>query len=231
MNKKILILGHSDSPPVRVIENMLPRLGFDYEIVIPMFGEELPDPASIHGTIVLGGVPGIYQWEELRWLKREIDWVEAFANTGKPVLGICLGCQMLAHIHGERVYMGHQGREFGFVDFDLHIEDDPIFGNELKGCHVMQDHGDTFTLEGDFIHIAEGNVYEHQAAKFGDKLYGVQFHPEVDERVVRRWYEKSRQRGRIPEGFITAEEMVKQAEEYLPCVHDWLEKFLSRLFA
>lgn len=226
----ILVIGHSENPPTAKLAEILPRLGFSMTIVRTPFGEKLPPQESVAGVIILGAPVSVYAYVELAWLQEELRWVEKYLRLKRPIFGICFGCQMLAHLLGGKVVEGDYGREFGFTSV-APTGEDAIFGSELAGLDVFQAHGDTFTVPDAAQHLMAGDVYHMQAAKFGERLYGVQFHPEITGEIVARWHRFGLDRGRqfgesVP---ATPEAHQALAEQKLPPVHDWLELFLKRL--
>ncbi len=231
MTPNIIIAAHSENPPLAKLLPTLKTVGCAPRVVRTVFGEPLPEMDETCGVVVLGAPAGIYQHGELNWLKKEIRWVEQVMAAGKPVFGICLGCQMLAHIHGGEVKKGDKGREFGFTTLHLETAADPLFGAELEGAHVFQAHGDTYSLPKTAQQLASGAVYHQQAAKFAENQYGVQFHPEMTEEVIARWYQSNLDRGReFPPGTPDMAGMLLHARRHLPQVHGWLERLLRDLF-
>jgi GMP synthase (glutamine-hydrolysing) len=188
----------------------------------------------IDGVIILGGPLGMYQAKDVEWLRQERAWVEKFLNTGKPVFGICLGCQMLAEIYGGTVRKGDKGFNFGFQNVDVIEQKDPIFGAELAGKPVFQAHGDTYSLPTGATRLVAGPTYAEQGAKFGEKVYGVQFHPEIDVPTVSRWHEGTLMMDFGQHAMARLQDLAglqEEAAELLPDLNCWLHKFLSRLFA
>lgn len=233
-NKNILIFGHSERPPVTEILRILGMFNWPAIIKRMPYGEHpTEDFDLIDGAIIMGGPLGMYQARDVEWLRQERAWVERFLNTGKPVMGICLGCQMLAEIHGGVVHKGDHGFNFGFADVELTGAVDPIFGDELKGKKVFQAHGDTYTLPAGATRLATGSPYPEQAAKFSEKVYGVQFHPEIDVPTIRHWHEGTLMQDFGQHAIARLSDLAGLQEEAttrLPGLNCWLHKFLSRLF-
>ena len=112
----------------------------------------------------------------------------------------------------------------------MQINDDPIFGNELEGEKVYAWHKDTFTT-GRGTRLIKGVVYDEQAVKFSENVYGVQFHPEVTPEVIEKWYARDLEDNpSLKEIYPCIFEETEKAATYLPPVHAWLENFLARLF-
>ena len=125
----------------------------------------------------------IYQHRDHPWLVPEKNYIRAAADAGKPVLGICLGAQMLADVMGGKVMQSHE-REIGWWPVRFLARPGPFaaFPGELTPCHW---HGDTFNLPSGAIHVAESDACKNQAFLIGDRLVGLQFHIEVGQIDVR----------------------------------------------
>jgi GMP synthase (glutamine-hydrolysing) len=132
--------------------------------------------------IVLGGAVGAYQSDLFPFLTAELNALRARLAEDRPVLGVCLGAQLLAAAAGAAVFRGPE-TEIGFAAVRV-VPDSAVapFG----GIPVLQWHGDTFELPAGARRVATSAVYENQAFELGSSL-GVQFHPEVDARMLGQW--------------------------------------------
>lgn len=222
--KSILILGHSENPPTKVVTESLHLHNVQTKVIRTPYAEAYPHAELIDGLVIMGGPTSIYKWHELDWLEKELKWVEQFLGTGKPVFGICFGVQMLAHLAGGEVMQGSKGREFGFSKLTAVNGDDPIFGDELNDQFVFQDHGDTYRLPRSATPLLEGEVYSNQAAKFADNVFGIQGHPEVSVEHCLRF----QARFEPPEKEI--EDLRQAATQYTPITNNWMHHLFGRLF-
>ena len=119
--------------------------------------------------------------DEVRWLRQSVD-------AGLPVLGVCLGSQLLAKALGSRVYP-NRIKEIGWYDIELTAaaKSDRLFGDCQVAETVFQWHGDTFDLPEGASQLARSELCENQAFRFGRAAYGLQFHLEVTPEIVSSW--------------------------------------------
>lgn len=229
MNKKILIVCHVAQPSLGNLRNILPEIGIDYEILLSAQYDPFPGSVDDYdGLILMGGPMGIYNVLEEQWFIDEVEFTQKMIDAKKAVLGICLGCQLLAHMYGGRVFKGSKGLHLGFNKLEI-VKDDPVFGNELCGVTVSNWQEDTYELKNGKS-LATGTFYKEQAAKFDDHVYGMQFHPENNETRVRRLYQYYSSEDNDYNVSVDIEELVKDIQEIEPPVKKWFKPFLERLF-
>jgi len=151
-------------------------------------GDPLPGVEEIAGLIVLGGPMGAGDDEAFPNLPRERKLLADAVGAGIPVLGICLGAQLLAAALGARVAKG-PWEEIGFGPVTLTDEGsrDPILGQGSRSLPVFHYHGDAFELPKGAVLLAGSPSYPNQAYRFGDRVYGFQFHVEVDRDLLDAW--------------------------------------------
>ncbi|WP_409305127.1 type 1 glutamine amidotransferase [Peribacillus sp. SCS-155] len=147
--------------------------------------EELPGCGSFDLLIILGGRMGAYQENEYPWLITEKQFIRQAIEEGKFVLGICLGVQLLANALGSRVYP-HAHQEVGWWPIELSGEasDFPLFNGVPKSFVAFEHHGDTFDLPAGAVRLASSKGCTNQAFAYGERVVGLQFHPEFTEDVI-----------------------------------------------
>lgn len=153
-------------------------------------GEALPDADAIAALVVLGGPMGAYETVAHPHLLEEQHLLEDAVARGLPVLGICLGSQLLAAALGARVYPG-PAPEIGVSDVKLTAAgaDDPLLGPAAPTFPAFHWHGDTFDLPSGGVHLASTRAYPLQAFRVGNHAWGLQFHIELDRELAREWGE------------------------------------------
>jgi len=145
-----------------------------------------PETATAAGLIFLGGPMSVN--DGLPYLEQEIEYIRRAANTGQPVLGVCLGAQLAAKALGTRVYR-NQVSEIGW--FGIHptgaARKDPLFRGFHDSETVFHWHGETFDLPSGAALLASSERCPHQAFRLGSCIYGLQFHLEVTPEMIDDW--------------------------------------------
>lgn len=155
--------------------------------------DEQPSIEKYNGLIVLGGHMGVYEADKYKHIKVEMQLIEEALKKNIPVLGICLGAQLLAHVLGAPVRK-HTQKEIGWCDIELTEEGlkDPLLSHFQPREKIFQLHGDTFDIPTSAVQLAKSDVCNGQAFRYGDKVYGLQFHLEVDQPMIQRWLDNPR---------------------------------------
>jgi GMP synthase (glutamine-hydrolysing) len=138
--------------------------------------------------IVLGGPVGAYEAEKYPYLVDEIGLIRRYLDRGLPVLGVCLGSQLLAAACGGRAYPGELGKEIGWAEVELTETGtaDRLWSGFPDRFTTFHWHGDTFELPDGAEVLARSDRYL-QAFRLGPNAYGVQFHPEVVPKELESW--------------------------------------------
>jgi len=139
-------------------------------------------------VIVLGGPIGAYETRAYPFLPGEIDTIERRLKAGRPVLGICLGSQLMAKALGARVYKGRR-KELGWGPLEL-SKDGRLSPLRELGARtaVLHWHGDTFDLPKGATLLASTKLYANQAFAWGERALALQFHPEATAGGLERWF-------------------------------------------
>jgi GMP synthase (glutamine-hydrolysing) len=187
--RKLLVFQHAASEPLGVLDPLLRRWGFRirYANFARDPGLQL-DLGRYNGLVVLGGPMNVDQAQAYPHLATEIAAIREALRLGVPVLGICLGAQLLAAALGARV-RPNRVREIGWYRLQPapRANEDRLFRHFDGSQHVFQWHAYTFDLPPGGVHLASTEWCEHQAFRFGERAYGLQFHLEADEALIQRW--------------------------------------------
>ncbi len=192
MSKKILVLQHIEREhPSNIAEYARDR-GVVLDVIGLWKSEPIPDVALYDGLIVLGGPMGVY--EEYTGKHEELSAIQKHIGT-VPMLGICLGAQILAHALGAKVYPhmsnGKRIKEVGYytVEHTSEGKDSPLFKDLPEQMKVLQWHGDTFDIPDGAIHTATSALCKNQAFS-RENTHGLQFHVEATPAMVATWVER-----------------------------------------
>jgi GMP synthase (glutamine-hydrolysing) len=153
--------------------------------VEPLAGDPLPSHAEIAGVLVMGGPMNVDEVERYPDLAAEREWLAEAAGRQMPILGICLGAQLLARALGAEVRPG-EGPEIGFAQVEIHDPTDPLVGALAPEATVLHWHGDVFDLPDGAVPLASSAKKKHQAFRHGS-AWGLLFHAEADAALVDKW--------------------------------------------
>ena len=168
----VLILKNILSEGPGTIEEFLLERGIPYRI-IELEREPVPDAGQFDVLVMMGGPMSVNEEERYPFIRTEVKLVKEFIASGKRVLGVCLGAQIMAKALGAKVYVGPQ-KEIGWYDIEL-TEDgirDPLMnklamhpraGDFWKRFKVFHWHGETFDIPGGAVRLARSDIYPNQA--------------------------------------------------------------------
>ena len=163
----------------------LPFEVFDIRVEAP------PDPRAAAAFIITGSAANVPSREP--WMLSAEAWLRGVVRAGTPTLGICFGHQILAQALGGDVQKNPRGREIGTVRIER-IADDPLFDGLPAAFEANATHIDTVAvLPPGATPLARSSLDDHQAIRFTEACYGVQFHPDIDADVMRAYLEARRE--------------------------------------
>lgn len=184
---RVLVLQHTPPETLGTIADALQRRGISARYVRAFQGEPIPkDLAGEGGLIILGGPMGVYDRERHLFLKEELRLIETALKEKNPILGICLGSQMLAHALGAQVRRADR-KEMGWHVVRLTGEGqaDPLFAGVEHSFFACHWHGDIFEIPQGSVPLASSERTPHQAFRHGHNAYGLLFHLEITEHMIR----------------------------------------------
>src|ERR1035441_4698780 len=180
-SRHALVLSHVAFEDLGTLEAPLRARGFEIESVVGAEAKfPLPQANNCDLLVVLGGPIGVYDDQDYPFLIDEIVCIRERLAARKPILGICLGAQLMAAALGARVYPGRHGAEIGWSALPPAPKPKPPawFAPLLApGLSVFHWHGDTFDLPSGALHLAKTEIYANQAFALGDCALALQFHP------------------------------------------------------
>jgi GMP synthase (glutamine-hydrolysing) len=188
-SKQALAIRHVAFEDLGSFEPVLAERGFRVRYVEASDGLSDVDGSEPALVIVLGGPIGAYEDAIYPFLTQELRLLERRLAADRPMLGICLGAQLMARALGARVYPGSRN-EIGWGPLTLSPEgrQSPLVRLAGHGQAVLHWHGDTFDVPAGAIRLASTSLYENQAFSWGHCALALQFHPEVTASGLERWF-------------------------------------------
>ncbi|MGQ9651920.1 MAG: type 1 glutamine amidotransferase [Phycisphaerae bacterium] len=182
---RIVVLQHFWCENAGVFELALRRLGHTVENIELFNGRRVPGEGDFDAWIVMGGPMNVDETDKYAFLGPERSLLGRLIAQDRPVLGVCLGAQLIARSAGAKVYP-KRPKEIGL--FDIHLTpdagEDPLFGLFGDPQEVFQWHGDTFDLPAGAVHLARSVRFENQAFRLGRRVYALQFHLESTGKMI-----------------------------------------------
>lgn len=228
MGTRVLLVRHGDGPADDRVVTHLENRGFSLDTRRPYQGDMLGVPDDdLAGTVIYGGMQNVYEIETHPSLKEEYRWIDACLGAGVPMLGLCQGAQQIAWHLGAKVGpMPGDACEFGYVEVSP-TKDGRAFLPAPR--YMLQAHFHEAELPTGAVHLAYSDRCENQAFRWGDKVYGLQFHPEQTRAGFARWQR--------PDNDLYARPgaQSKAQQDALGARHDavqgaWFTDFLDTLF-
>lgn len=145
----------------------------------------VPNVDDVDFLIIMGGPMSVYEDDKYDWMAQEKLFIREAIATGKIVLGICLGSQLIAEALGAKVYPNHQ-KEIGWFDISKTEEGkrDKMLETIAETMRIFHWHGDTYNLPANSRHLFYSANCKHQAFMYTGKVLGLQFHPEINQSLI-----------------------------------------------
>jgi GMP synthase-like glutamine amidotransferase len=160
------------------IESWLIDAGYELSATRLYESAEFPDPAEIDVLIIMGGPMSVNDEAQFPWLVAEKNFIRQVIDSGKPVLGICLGAQLIANAMGGKVYK-NRVKEIGWFPIQSCLETDQEKFAFSETVEVFHWHGETFDLPPGATRLASSAGCKNQAFQMGNSVIGLQFHLET----------------------------------------------------
>lgn len=215
---RILVVEHEESCPPHLVGRWLSEAGCMLEICRPYAGDALPALTSYDGVLVLGGEMGANDDDAVAWLAPLKAGIRDAVAAGTPLLGICLGHQLVAVALGGEVSPNPLGQTVGLTEVawtEAAADDDWVAGRTGDETAIHWNNDVVVRLPEGAVVLARSPGREVQVARFGPRAWGIQAHPEVDADVVRHWAVTERDEhvslGRDPDAVLAAIEDAGEA--------------------
>jgi len=183
---KILVLQHHPAENLGAIADALEEAALAWQYVRVFDGQPIPkDVKGLGGLIVMGGPQAVYQLDRYPYLRDEMLLIESALKADKPILGVCLGSELLAATLGSTVRRGEQ-REIGWYPVRLseNAKDDRLMRELPAEFFAVHWHSDIYDLPKDAVALASSNQTPVQAYRYGAKAYGLLFHVEMTREIL-----------------------------------------------
>jgi GMP synthase-like glutamine amidotransferase len=222
MSKNVLIIQHSTTVRPAHLTTFFSEHNIPFEI-LPIFNPDyqskLPenDTSDYSAIVSLGGPQGTYEDDKYSYLKWEKSFLAAQLALNTPILGICLGAQLLADVIGGHGYIGKYGYEVGYVQYELTSEgkEDPIiskmFEEQQNKPLFLMHHRDSFDLPSN-VSVFTYTSNNYTAAYRIGSAFCVQFHPEASFTELNEWVQRTRKAAPELYGNLDIDEILQQAQ-------------------
>ena len=225
---KIYVLQHHPVENLGTIADALEGAALAWQYVRVADGQAVPaDMKGAGGLIVMGGPMAVYQTDRYPWLRDEMRLIQDAVKSNLPVLGVCLGAQIVAAALGAKVERNPNGKEIGWHPIRLHdsAKDDRLMRALPATMTPFHWHGDIFELPPGAVSLASSDKTPCQAFRHGEKAYGFQFHLEVTRESVTAMADAFAKE--LIRENIAGDRMIAQADEFIPPI----EKISSEVFS
>lgn len=192
--------------------------------------EDLPEHDDYDWLVVMGGPMNIYDHENYPWLVREKSFIKTAIDSGKLVIGLCLGGQLIADVIGGEVTKNSH-LEIGWfpLHFKAKAKSSPFFSFLPDQPTVFHWHGDTFSkLPENAELIAKSDACENQAFVYNDRVFGFQFHLETTEQIIDDLVVNCADE-MVPGPYVQSKNELLNNEN-IKQTNEWMDIFLNKLF-
>jgi GMP synthase (glutamine-hydrolysing) len=231
--KPLLCIRNEPSDSMGVAPKAFQRHGMEVREV-NSFDPDLvwPDLRDVAGIVAFGGDQNADEVERHPYLMPQRELLRRAVDEGVPVLGVCLGAQILARALGAAVSRSPVP-EFGFYQLFPTEEGskDDVLAAIRPGDRLFQWHRDTFDLPSRAALLATGEQVSNQAYRVGERAWGIQFHPEITQENLEIWFSMLDPAHVEVEWGRSLDEIRAQVDEHMPAQHERAEELFGRFAA
>lgn len=208
----IAVVQHEPSVPPGSIGDALRSAGGGHLLVEAWRDAVWPEPADLGGLVILGGTMNVDQLDAYPFLEKSRALMAGAIERGVPVMGVCLGSQMMARVLGGDVFRAEPRNAFFS---SVEVSDDPVIA-PFSAAPVLQFHEDTFSLPPGAVALARSSRSGLlQAFRYGTNAYAIQFHFEVDAGILAEWCRNVGEDALREEWGTSADELLAEGRRHL----------------
>jgi GMP synthase (glutamine-hydrolysing) len=224
----VLAIVHQAQSTTGRVGELIEERGYRLDRRCPNLAHPLPERLEEYAATIVFGGPMSANHDHLPGIRAELNWLERIALPAeRPLLGICLGAQLMARALGARV----GPHPDGLVEIGYHEVRPTADGRACFECPAMfyQWHSETFEIPDGAVHLAENHAFPAQAFRYDASAYGIEFHPEMTRAMIERWTASKDGAAELTlPGAQSREMQLEGFERHGPASDAWLARFLDR---
>lgn len=228
---EILIFKHVPFEGPGTFSEELDKRGLKYREVNLYEGGAPKNLEGCGGLIIMGGPMNVYEEDEFPFLKDEDRLIKDALAKRLPMIGVCLGAQLMAKAAGAKVSKGVK-KEIGW--YPLHLTEEaatsPAFRMLPKEIEVFQWHGDTFEIPKGAVRLASSELFPNQAFRIGENAYAFQFHIEVTSDIIKNWIDINEEELAGVKDYIDSKKILPETKEKIDTLGRLAKNVYDQLF-